>query len=134
MKFTSSKRSLPSIELTPLIDIIFQLVLFFMVSTTFQQAPAIDIQLPETAGSESAAIADSVEIWIDEKGVISVEGTIYSQESLKSIIKERVNKDKGLSVTVNADGRVSHSIAVDVIDLVQQQGVENISIGTDANP
>ena len=133
MKFTSSKRVLPSIELTPLIDIIFQLVLFFMVSATFQEAPSIEIQLPETSGADSVAQAKTVEIWIDEKGVLSVDGAILTKDDLKSLVVDRFSKDKGLGVTVNADGRVSHQIAVDIIDMVQQVGVENISIGTDAS-
>ena len=105
-----------------------------MVSTTFQQAPAIDIQLPESASAENTARGESVEIWIDEKGIITIEGNILSEDELTKVVQEKFQKDKTLSVTVNADGRVAHKRAVQIIDLVQKVGIENIAIGTDANP
>ena len=131
MNFRKSRRTLPTIEMTPLIDIIFQLVLFFMVTTTFQQAPSIDIQLPEAATDNSSSQDQSTEIWLNEQGSISIDREDIDEKELRVRIQEKLGQQKNLNVIVNADGRLPHKQAVHIIDLLQQLGVENISIGTE---
>ena len=84
--------------MTPLIDIIFQLVLFFMVTTTFQQSPAIDIQLPESATDQRVSQERSAEIWIDSNGALSIDAKVVTQEELRSIVSDKVAQQKGITV------------------------------------
>ncbi len=72
MRFSSTRRDLPLIEMTPLIDILFQLIIFFMVSTTFRDSPGIDIELPEASSRKILHESQDIEILID------VEGQVYS--------------------------------------------------------
>ena len=122
------------IELTPLIDIIFQLVLFFMVSTTFDQDPAIDIALPESSSQQIVSKDVSTEIWIDKKGTILVDQLSVSSGELTVMIEQKLKINKDVLIIVNADQNVEHKKVVSLIDELQQIGVTKISIGTENNP
>ena len=134
MNFRATAREEVRIELTPLIDIIFQLVLFFMVSTTFDQDPAIDISLPESSSQQVVAKDVSTEIWIDKKGTILVDQLSVSSGELESMILQKLKKNKDLLIIVNADQNVEHQKVVSLIDELQQIGVQKISIGTENTP
>ncbi|MAA79600.1 MAG: hypothetical protein CL916_10105 [Deltaproteobacteria bacterium] len=134
MNFRSTAREEVRIELTPLIDIIFQLVLFFMVSTTFDEDPAIDIALPESSSEQVVSKDVSTEIWIDKKGVILVDQLSVSSAELESMVQQKLKINQELLIIVNADQNVEHQKVVSLIDELQQIGVKNISIGTENTP
>ena len=134
MNFRTTAREEVRIELTPLIDIIFQLVLFFMVSTTFDQDPAIDIALPESSSEQVVSKDISTEIWIDKKGTILVDQLSVSNAELESMIQQKLQINKDLLIIVNADQNVEHKKVVSLIDELQQIGVKKISIGTEIAP
>lgn len=130
MNFQRARKEAIGIELTPLIDIIFQLVLFFMVSTTFDQSPAIDIDLPESSSQKMVSQDTSLDIWIDKEGGIVFEKVQLSPTDLEQLIHDRIEKKPDLIVVVNADQSVEHRVVVKIIDRLQVSGVQNISIGT----
>ena len=134
MNFRTAAKEEVRIELTPLIDIIFQLVLFFMVSTTFDQDPAIDIALPESSSQQVVSKDVSTEIWIDKKGTILVDQLSVSSSELASMVQQKLKKNKDLLIIVNADQNVEHQKVVSLIDELQQIGVKKISIGTENTP
>ena len=134
MNFRTAAKEEVRIELTPLIDIIFQLVLFFMVSTTFDQDPAIDIALPESSSQQVVSKDVSTEIWIDKKGTILVDQLSVSSSELASMVQQKLKKNKDLLIIVNADQNVEHQKVVSLIDELQQIGVKKISSGTESTP
>lgn len=134
MNFQTTSAQEVRIELTPLIDIIFQLVLFFMVSTTFDQDPAIDIALPESSSQKLISKDVSTEIWIDKKGGLFIDQTLISQVDLEALVAEKLKKNSDLLIVVNADQSSEHKNVVSLIDILQQVGVQNISIGTESTP
>ena len=134
MNFQTTSAQEVRIELTPLIDIIFQLVLFFMVSTTFDQDPAIDIALPESSSQKLISKDVSTEIWIDKKGALFIDQALVSQEELEALITGKLKNNSDLLIVVNADQSSEHKNVVSLIDILQQVGVQNISIGTESTP
>ena len=130
MNFRSAKRELPGIELTPLIDIIFQLVLFFMVSTTFDRSPAIDIDLPQASTKQLVTEDQSLEIWIDGKGDLFLNRVKSDKKSLESDITSNLSANPNLVVVIKADKSVEHRVVVELIDFLQVIGVSKVSIGT----
>ena len=134
MNFRTTASQEVRIELTPLIDIIFQLVLFFMVSTTFDQDPAIDIALPESSSQQMVSKDVSAEIWIDKQGSLLIDQSSVSPAELETLIVDRLEQNTNLLVVVNADQSVEHKNVVSLIDTLQQIGVKNISIGTESTP
>ena len=130
MNFRTASTEEIRIELTPLIDIIFQLVLFFMVSTTFEQSPAIDIDLPESSTNQLVSQDMSAEVWIDKEGALFIDQNPISSERLEALISEKLQKNSDLLIVVNADQSVEHRSVVTLIDRLQVLGVQKLSIGT----
>ncbi len=130
MNFRSARRELPGIELTPLIDIVFQLVLFFMVSTTFDQSPKIDIDLPKASTKQLVKDEQSIEVWIDEDGDIFLNRSKVDRAALETQVGERLQESPNIVVVLKADQSVEHQVVVGLIDLLQQLGVTKLSIGT----
>ena len=115
MNFRTSSKKDVQIELTPLIDIIFQLVLFFMVSTTFEQSPVIDIELPEASTDRLVSEDVSTEIWIDEKGTVFLDQQETNAEEMERVIRQKLQKDSNMLIIVNADQTVEHRAVIKII-------------------
>ena len=125
------------IELTPLIDVVFLLLLFFMISTTFNKDTALEINLPE-AESESLNESNPVEIQVsaDERYAISSgDGaspkalTNANRSTLVSALKEMEEIDKR-QLIIRADRKAPHEAVIRVLDVAQQLGISNISFAT----
>ena len=122
------------VNLTPLIDVVFLLLIFFMVSTTFDKQAQIEIKLPE---AESSEIVDK-DPEIIAVG-INAEGNYYvnNEELLKSdadtlkrmLIKTAKNKTD-LPVIISADGKAPHQSVVTVLDIASQLGMTKMTFAT----
>lgn len=132
MKVSARKRIKPSVDLSPMLDVIFQLVLFFLVSTTFNLLPAINVNLPESstsAGAESSGITISVEengaCWFNDKKVSEKE---LSELLLKFDTKE-IEREK-FSVLISADENVKNGKIVELFDIIRAGGFSSVSLRT----
>jgi biopolymer transport protein ExbD len=112
------------LTLAPMIDVVFLLLIFFMVSTTFVVRPGLDLQLP-TAQSQTDV---SAEKWVIS---ISPDGTYYLNRETVTLDKlsERLMASPK-PVTVRADRTVPHGLVVNVLDTVQQSGIDSVSVST----
>jgi len=121
------------INLTPLIDIVFILLIFFLVTTTFIRDAGVDIQRPAARSAEPAptnalilAIRADGELWIDRHPV--------DIRSLRAEI-ERLGSDKpGIAVIVQADRAANVGLLVRVMDQIRQAGITDISVAADQTP
>lgn len=120
----------PSINVTPLIDVMFLLLIFFMVSSTFREDLAIDITLPQ---AESAAIQDitAKEIVVDRAGVAYFEGRAVSEQELREALAAVLADDPGAALVLRADGQADFGRVLRVIDIARDLKVENLIIPTD---
>jgi len=124
------------IDLAPLIDVVFILLIFFMVSTTFNRESKLEINLPEA----SVAAQDNVEkelvvLSIDAKGRYSVDGKVLINGQLATIkaALERVSKSyQTPSLLINADGDAPHSAVIKAMDAAQQIGLTKMGLATNA--
>ncbi len=133
MKFRRQRLEEVSINLTPLIDIVFLLLIFFMVSTTFQRESEINIELPE-AGSEPVEEKKEVlelvidadgHYFIDEQQVVNTE-----LETLKSAIKKFLGEQSDIPVVIRADRRTPYESVVRAMDATAQMGLVHMSLAT----
>ena len=129
MRFRARKEDDVRVEVTPLIDIVFQLVLFFMVSTTFDDSPQLDIQLPDTANQTILQDHKNIELWVDKNGAYWIQQTPYSPEQLPVYLKEAFLSNPDMALIVQADETVSHGTVVDLLNIAQSAGIVNMSIG-----
>jgi biopolymer transport protein ExbD len=120
-----------SLNLTPLIDIVFLLLIFFMVSTTFTKESHLSINLPEADGEVSDAPKKMVEVVIDKDGQYSINGQnlITSKLiTLKQAIEKVSQGDRSLPFIITADAATPHESVVRAMDAAGQLGFSRLSI------
>lgn len=123
----------PDVNLTPLIDVVFLLLIFFMVSTTFEQQSRIQIELPEATADATAQEDDTLEILVDAQGryFIGDQQVINSElKTLKTAIRKAVGNRGELPVTIRADANTPHQAVIRVLDATSQLGLTHISLAT----
>jgi biopolymer transport protein ExbD len=123
----------PDVNLTPLIDVVFLLLIFFMVSTTFEHQSRIQIELPEATASPEEIEEESIEIIIDAEGryFIGEEQVVNTElKTLKSAISKVLGDRKVVPVTIRADASTPHQAVITALDATSQLGLTQISLAT----
>jgi biopolymer transport protein ExbD len=123
----------PEVNLTPLIDVVFLLLIFFMVSTTFEHQSRIQIELPEATASPEELEEESLEIVIDAQGryFIGEEQVVNTElKTLKSAISKAVGDRGTVPVTIRADASTPHQAVITALDATSQLGLTQISLAT----
>lgn len=133
MKFRRKHREEVGINLTPLIDVVFLLLIFFMVSTTFTRETQLSIDLPEAEGSVKEVSEDQIEILIDEAGSYRVNGQGLVDNRIRTL-QAAVYKisagDTTMPMTITADADTAHQYVVRAMDAAGQMGFIHLSITT----
>lgn len=121
------------INLAPLIDVVFILLIFFMVTTTFNRESELKINLPQ-ASLESKPQEDLLlELMIDTSGAYYINGkaVVNSQPvTLVAALEQALDEQKRVSMTIRADARVSHQSVVTAMDSAAKLGITRIAIAT----
>ncbi|NNJ93750.1 MAG: biopolymer transporter ExbD [Halobacteria archaeon] len=123
----------PDVNLTPLIDVVFLLLIFFMVSTTFEHQSRIQVELPEASAEPITPEAESLEIIVDAQGryFIGEEQVVNTQlKTLKGAIAKVIGDRTDMPVIVRADANSPHQSVVTVLDATSQLGLTRISLAT----
>ena len=125
----SKKRSL-ILNLTSLIDVLFLLLIFFMVSTTFLSQPAINLELPEAEHSDVVRQSPIV-VHVDQLGRVFLNDDPMELPLLEEALTRRVRESTEKSVVLKADSRVSHGAVVQVLDIIKASGAEKLVVSTE---
>ena len=126
MKFRTLPPDSPEVSLTALIDVVFLLLIFFMVSTTFEWRTELGIELPEASAEESEAGEAVVEVVIDAGGSVRVEGRRVDDTADGALRRALAGAAWGLEsprVVVSADARTPHQSVVAVMDAARRAGL-----------
>ncbi len=122
------------VNLTPLIDVVFLLLIFFMVSTTFDTTSQLKINLPEAESQHIKNDKNKLEITINAKGDFYLNGKQLinrSPSALRAAIQRQVaNGDKSVQVMVQSDAATPVQALVTALDVVSNLGLNNLSIAT----
>ena len=133
MKFRRKHREEVGINLTPLIDVVFLLLIFFMVSTTFTRDTQLSIDLPEAEGVVKEISEQQVEILIDETGNYRVNGqglVDNRMRTLQAAIYKISAGDTTMPMIITADADAAHQHVVRAMDAAGQMGFVHLSITT----
>jgi biopolymer transport protein ExbD len=133
LKFRRQRLDDVNINLTPLIDVVFLLLIFFMVSTTFTRETQLSIDLPEAQGQAKAASDRQIEILIDEAGQYRVNGQGLVDNrvrTLQAAIYKISAGDTTLPMIITADAQAAHQFVVRAMDAAGQMGFVHLSITT----
>lgn len=121
------------INLTPLIDIVFLLLIFFMVSTTFDRQTKLKVQLPEASNESEQQLDASLVLAIDAKGKYYINDRQLVNTSLKTLktaLQKTIGDDKDVAVVLRADAKTPHQSVVTAMDAALQLGLTRLSIAT----
>lgn len=119
--------------MTPLIDVVFLLLIFFMVSTTFTRETQLSIDLPEAEGRVKENTQEQIEILIDESGRYRVNGqglVDARMRTLQAAIYKISAGDTTLPLIITADAQAAHEDVVRVMDAAGRMGFVHLSITT----
>lgn len=123
----------PDVNLTPLIDVVFLLLIFFMVSTTFEHQSRIQVELPEASAEPTTPESESLEIIVDAQGryFIGDEQVVNTRlKTLKGAITKVLGDRTDMPVIVRADASSPYQSVVTVLDATSQLGLNRISLAT----
>lgn len=126
MEFIRSKRQQPHIEITPLVDIIFQLLIFFMLSSNFI-APMLKMELPKALFKEKLEKVDLV-VTVSSEGDIYVNKDRVPAEELGQVLKEKMAKLEKYDVIFKGDVSMSYGLFVEILDTAKLAGATGFSV------
>ena len=121
------------INLTPLIDVVFLLLIFFMVSTTFDRHAKLKVQLPEASAKMEQKQEDPIVLSIDANGkyYINDRQVVNTQlDTLKRALRKSVGDKKDVALVLRADAKTPHQSVVRAMDAASQLGLTRLSIAT----
>jgi biopolymer transport protein ExbD len=133
VKFQRSLQDEVSIDLTALIDVVFLLLIFFMVTTTFTRESNLLVNLPEAGGQPAAEVPLRIEVLIARNGSYSVNGQGLADMQLATLmgaIEEIAAGDNTVPVTITADAETTHQSVVTAMDAMAGLGFSRLSIAT----
>jgi biopolymer transport protein ExbD len=140
MRFQRKRRERVDITLISMIDVLFVLLLFFMVSTTFNRHTEVKIKLPEAKGEEADNHSKSVNVTIDTKGVFFLMGSNdresrrlpdQTRDTLTRELTKLGNEDKNLPFIISAYNETSYQSMMTVLDVAGQLGFNHITFATE---
>lgn len=133
MRFRRQRSEEVGINLTPLIDVVFLLLIFFMVSTTFTRETQLSIDLPEAEGTVKESSERQIEILVDEAGSYRVNGQGLVDNRIRTLqaaIYKISAGDTTLPMVITADADAAHQYVVRAMDAAGQMGFVHLSITT----
>lgn len=121
------EHGLKQIDIAPLIDIVFQLLIFFMLTSSFIMQPGIKVNLPKAVTSEIVK-SENIDIMITSENVVYLNGRVVNMQELKAVLKIAGKKDQ--TILIKADKHASLGRIVEVWDLARDMGVTQVNIAT----
>ena len=132
MNFRQLRRPEVSINLTPLIDVVFLLLIFFMVSTSFSELTQLVVDLPEAEGAPASADT-AVLLVVDVAGNMTLDGEPVPNDArgLSAAMGQRLSGNTDVPITLSADAMTPHQYVVTVINVAAQLNITRLSIATE---
>lgn len=133
MQLNKAPKEQPEINLTSLIDVVFLLLIFFMISTTFEQSSALQINLPESNDEPVEQVGNPVVLAIDARGNMALNDRRLPNNDAETIhnalgdVRANIRRS---ALVISADADTSHKYVVRVMDMAGQLGITNLSIAT----
>jgi len=131
VKFRIRRRRAPEINLTSLIDVVFLLLIFFMVSTTFDKIGRLKVDLPRAdVAAEQEGKPDQITVVVDAQGhyyVNDQELINTAIETVKRALEKEAGERRDLPLVISADGKAPHQSVITVMDAASQLGMTRMA-------
>ncbi len=129
MQFKSITKKRTTINVTPLIDVLFILLIFFMVSSSFIEQPGVKLELPTIKSRESTRVENLV-VHVSKEGEIFLGETQVELENLATALEELIPNAEEKTLILKADVATQHGTVVKVMDIAKQSGLTKIVFGS----
>lgn len=128
-KYFKKEKNFVSINITSLIDVVFMLVIFFMLSSSFNKS-SIPISLPSSENSIQSSDTESIRVTISKENIIFLNDNITSIKNLSSESQKLLTTLGTRNAVLYSDENVSLGFMISVIDELTKSGIENVSVKT----
>ena len=127
------------LEITPLIDVVFLLLIFFMLATSFDERSAFKIDLPKSTAAKTKSTLKEVQVLVDKDRNVYVRYTDNSGKfqnekldlaSFVSVVSEKLNNSENKDVIISADKDIDYGFIVEIMSLLKESGASAINIDT----
>jgi len=133
MNLRPAPKEAADINLTPLIDVVFLLLIFFMVSTTFDRDSELSIELPAAAAELQKRRPDSIEVAIDVQGRFYVNGRQLlntQSKTLRRALQSAAGDSESPPIIISADAKTPHQAVVQIMDAARELGFVRLTFAT----
>ena len=130
MKFALTSNKNPSIEITPLIDIVFILVIFFVATSKITDSQFLDLDLPttESFNVESSSLSNQIYVFNDNTVIFNNKSYLVNNGALKNaLLNELIVED---TIILSIEGDVTHKITIELMDFLQKNSFSDVQIRT----
>jgi biopolymer transport protein ExbD len=127
---TPSKLEESKLDITPLVDCVFLLLIFFMVTTVFSSTPGLRVDLPKAAESDMPPEKD-LNIVISKDGELELNGIMVVMDELPRALQEARDMYRSRVLIIKADKKTFHEVVVDVMDAAKGVGIDELAIATE---
>ena len=127
MQFRRKSKAEISINLAPLIDVIFLLVIFFAVSTTFLETSGLQLELPESS-STAKREAEEITVFLGADGELFFGDEQVDEEQLEERLRAAMDETDRKVVVLRADTHTEHGAVVEIMDLIRDSGAEGLTV------
>ena len=130
MKFALTSNKNPSIEITPLIDIVFILVIFFVATSKITDSQFLDLDLPttESFNVETSSLSNQIYVFNDNTVIFNNKSYLVNNEALKNaLLNELIVEDR---IILSIEGDVTHKITIELMDFLQKNSFSDVQIRT----
>ena len=130
MKFALTSNKNPSIEITPLIDIVFILVIFFVATSKITDSQFLDLDLPttESFNAETSSISNQIYVFNDNTVIFNNKSYLVNNDALKNaLLNELIVED---TIILSIEGDVTHKITIELMDFLQKNSFYDVQIRT----
>ena len=127
------------LEITPLIDVVFLLLIFFMLATSFDERSAFKIDLPKSTAAKTKSTLKEVQVLVDKEKNVYLRYTDNSGKSQNerldltsfvSVVSEKLNNSENKDVIISADKDIDYGFIVEIMSLLKESGASAINIDT----
>ena len=132
MNFKKNPKSSISIDITPMIDVMFILIIFFLITTTFVSNPGLEIDLPRASLSEIENANQPIEIVLSKDGSVMYSGKLLNQNELSDELDKLFKNDPQKLVIIQADKNTPHGIVVQLMELIKKTGFQKLGIAAES--
>ncbi|MDT8441463.1 MAG: biopolymer transporter ExbD [Desulfuromonadales bacterium] len=132
MAFLSRRSSdEPRVDLTPMVDVVFLLLIFFMISTTFIESPGLSIKLPEASAEVIDREPRELKVYLSKEGEIFIDDQPVTLEAFQEILLARQPQAAQTTFLLLADEEARHGRVVSLMDLAKGAGFQKLAIATE---